>query len=120
MKDVLINGHLLKVNETGTTRDRETAYRAAINTWLKADPNNLIDCKRIIEQNKERRKGMKDDFGGLRGHKRDMRIGLSLPHGLYYTLVGLERIHDRKFMATKEDLRWFSKKFPQFMVCERI
>jgi hypothetical protein len=116
----LLNAQELKVNRGGQTRDRETAYRSAINTWLKADPQNLVICKNIIEQNKERRKGMRNDFGSTRMHGKDLRIGLSLPHGLYYTLMGLERLHDRKFMATKEDLRWFAKTFPQFCVVSRI
>lgn len=102
------------------TNDREEAYRAMINMWLKADPVNVIVCKAIIEQNKQRKKEAHNSFGGARYSPKDLRVGLSLPPGLYYALLKLERFHGREFMKDKKDLWWFAKKFPQFTVAERI
>lgn len=102
------------------TLDREKAYRAVINVWLKSSPENIAVTKAIIKQNKYRRASAQNTFGSMKGFEKDLRIGLSLPHGLYYSLVQYERMHDREFMQDKKDLWWFAKKFPQFTICERI
>ena len=103
----------------GQTRDRETAYRALINAYLKGQ-GNFEECHKIVEQNKMRKDACKDCFGGTRENPKDLRIGLSLPPQLYYMLQRFERTHDREFMQTKEDLRWFARKFPVFTIAERI
>jgi hypothetical protein len=103
-----------------TTRDKETAYRTVINIWLRADKGNIDIARAIIKQNKFRQRLLNDAYGGAKENPLDMRIGLSLPHGLYYSLVGYERLHGRNFMTTKEEMVWFAKKFPQFVICERI
>jgi hypothetical protein len=102
------------------TDDRERAYRSAINLWLKSDPENMAVCRAIIEQNKMRREGMSNSYGASKEHFSDLRIGVSLPPGLYYVLLNLERFHGREFMKDKRDLHWFARKFPQFCICERI
>lgn len=111
---------MIKSGEHGITRDREKAYQAVINTWIKAKPENFDCCVEIINQNKERKSGMRDSFGSVKQFPKDIRIGLSLPPGLYYTLQQYERMHDDEFMKTKADLRWFARKFPQFCVVDRI
>ena len=111
---------LIKVN------NRKEAYDQAINLWLKESPENFDTCMKVIYQNKQRQSEMRDIHGGSRDNPKDLRIGLSLPLGLYYTLVGYERMQnewrDKKveFMSTKEDLVWFSKNYPQFVIVERI
>ena len=111
---------MLKSGEHGITRDRQKAYQAVINVWIKASPENFNTCVQVIKQNKIRKAGMRDSFGGLKEFPKDIRIGLSIPPGLYYTLVKYERMHDDEFMKTKADLRWFARKFPQFCVIDRI
>jgi hypothetical protein len=105
------------------TKDREEAYRNAINMWLKCaplfgEPKNIDVCTAVIEQNKARRYEINNSFG--ESDEGAMRIGISLPPGLYYTLSKLEKFHGREFMKDKEDLRWFARKFPQFCIWERI
>jgi hypothetical protein len=56
----------------------------------------------------------------MAGCPKDLRLGLSLPHGLYYSFVGYERMHGREFMKEKDELVWFAKHFPQFVIAERI
>lgn len=102
------------------TGDKEAAYRTVINVWLKSDPYNIDITKAIIKQNKYRRALLKDCYGGVGSIPQDMRLGLSLPHGLYYALQGYERMHGREFMREKSELVWFAKKFPQFVIAERI
>jgi hypothetical protein len=63
---------------------------------------------------------MNDSYGGMKENPLDLRMGLSLPHGLYYSLLGYERLHGRNFMNTKKELIWFAKHFPQFVIAERI
>lgn len=106
--------------ETGKTQDKVSAYRQVINMWLRANKENIDTTRAIIKQNKFRKAMMKDAYGGVAENPLDMRIGLSLPHGLYYSLQGYERLHKREFMTTKDELVWFAKNFPQFVVCERI
>jgi hypothetical protein len=105
------------------TSDREEAYKQAINMWLRmaplpGEPSNMVVCKAVIEQNKKRKARIDNTFGESQGG--NMRIGVSLPPGLYYTLQSLERFHGREFMKDKKDLRWFARKFPQFTIMERI
>jgi len=102
------------------TKDREEAYRNMINMWLTADPENMKVCRQIIVQNKERRSLTHNSFGASKENPKDIRLGLSLPPGLYYVLQGLERMHKKEFMTTKEDLWWFARRFPQFTIAERI
>jgi hypothetical protein len=102
------------------TKDREEAYRNAINIWLKANPDNQVVCKQVIEQNKFRRNESYNVYGGTRDNPKDLRIGISLPPGLYYTLLNLEKFHGNEFMKDKQDLHWFARKFPQFTIMQRI
>jgi hypothetical protein len=102
------------------TNDREEAYRTAINLWLKSNPENVAICKAVIEQNKTRRETADNIYGASKTNPKDFRMGLSLPPGLYYVLLKLERFHGREFMKDKKDLWWFAHKFPQFTICERI
>ena len=119
--------YLIMIRETLTkkdfkksvTRDREKAYRQVINTWLKL-PQNYEYAAQVIQQNKERRLQANDPFGGMKQNPKDLRIGLSIPVGLYYTLDKYEKMHDGEFMRTKADLWWFARKFPQFCIVERI
>lgn len=134
---------LMPKKNAGVTRDREIAYRAAINTWLKDRTPYCIACderyrkgirccndmqiytnwsytQTIISQNLARREMQNDDFGGMVGHPKDIRIGLSMPTALYNYLDGFEKMHQRRFMADKKDLRWFARKFPQFCIVKRI
>lgn len=103
-----------------TTGDKEKAYRTVINVWLKSSPENVDICRQIIKQNKMRQAMLRDSYGRTEFAPDDLRIGLSLPHSLYYTFVGYERLHKREFMTTKEELRWFAKHFPQFCLIERV
>ena len=119
-KGIITSVEEIKRSKPQVTRDRETAYRAVINTWLKASPANITDMQRIIIQNKRRKAMMRDSFGSSRHHPKDLRAGLSIPHGLYYTLVNFERMHNGKFLKDKADFIWFAKKFPQFCIAERI
>lgn len=102
------------------TGDKEAAYRSVINVWIKSSPENFNLVKALIKQNKRRQVMLRDAYGRTAFAGDDMRIGLSLPTNLYYTLVAYERMHGREFMKTKEELRWFARKFPQFVICERI
>ena len=107
-------------HRTGVTRDREKAYTAVINEYIKSSPEHWDEVYRVIQQNKERKQGMKDDFGSTQAYPDDIRVGLSIPPGLFYFMQNYERMHDREFLQTKEDLRWFARKFPQFCIIRRI
>lgn len=102
------------------TNNREDAYKAVINTWLKASPDNVDYCMAVINQNKLRRASMSDCYGSSNENPDDLRIGLSLPIDLYYILNNFEKMHGQKFMDSKADLRWFAKHFKQFCIIERI
>ena len=102
------------------TNNREEAYKAVINTWLKASPDNVDYCMAVINQNKLRKGSMLNCFGASKENPDDFRIGLSLPIDLYYVLNDYEKMHGQKFMDSKADLRWFARKFPQFCIIEKI
>ena len=88
--------------------------------WLRADPENVKVCYAVIEQNRVRRQELQNSSGKSKGNPKDLRLGLSLPPGLYYILKNLEKFHGREFMRDKKDLYWFARKFPQFTISERI
>jgi hypothetical protein len=108
------------------TNNRKEAYDQAINLWLKESPENVDVCMKVILQNKQRQREIHDSYGGSKDNPKDLRIGLSLPLGLYYTLVHYERMQDKwrdkkvEFMNSREDLVWFAKNYPQFVIAERI
>jgi hypothetical protein len=102
------------------TKDREEAYRNMMNVWLQNSPQNQAVLQAIIIQNKERGKNLSSVYGASTEHPKDLRIGVSLPPGLYYCLLNLERQHGNTFLETKKDLWWFARKFPQFCIMERI
>ena len=109
-----------QAHKMGVTKDREKAYRQVINTWLKASTENFNYAAQVIQQNKERKLKMNNPFGGMKETPKDIRIGLSIPVGLYYTLDKFEKMHEGEFLKTKADLRWFAKKFPEFCIIERV
>lgn len=109
----------------GQTRDRETAYRAVINMWLKANPDNFNYCMEVIKANQLKKAMQSCEYGSSKEHPDDLRVCLNIPQGLYYTLQKFEQMHAeegeiRGFLTSKEDSWWFAKHFPQFCCVERV
>jgi len=103
-----------------TTGDREKAYRTVINVWLRSSPENFDLMRQLIKQNKRRQAQLRNSYGSTAFAPDDLRIGLSIPTNLYYTLQGYERLHGREFLTTKEELHFWFKHFPQFCIAERL
>lgn len=108
------------------TNNKEEAYKQVINLWLRESPENFDVCTQVVAQNKARQAELSNGYGCTKGNPKDLRIGLSLPVGLYYTLVKYERMQNEwrekkvEFMQDKDDLYWFMKHFPQFCIAERV
>ena len=81
---------------------------------------NWTYTQQIVAQNVLRREQQHDDFGGMVGHPKDIRVGLSMPTALYNYLDSYEKMHGRRFMSDKKDSRWFARKYPQFCIIKRI
>lgn len=140
---MLLDYEQLISKNRGTTRDRETAYKAVINTWLKDRTPYCVECgeryfkgrvccdnmkvmtnwtytQQIISQNKVRRESNYNDYGSMKDHPKDIRCGLSMPISLYNYMNNFEKMHGRKFLDGKKDLHWFARRFPQFCIMKRI
>ena len=140
---MLLDWESLAPKNKGQTRDRETAYRAVINTWLKDRTPYCIECgekyrkgfqccdsmkvmtnflytQYIVQQNKQRREESYNDYGSMKMHPKDIRCGLSLPISLYNMLDNFEKMHGSRFLKDKKDLHWFARRFPQFCIMKRI
>lgn len=64
------------------------------------------------------RRGNLDDkkFAELRDSK-EIRVAISLPEKLYQMIfIGLDGVNAKKFLEEKGEEKWFSKKFPQYLV----
>lgn len=123
------------------TPNKELAFRAVINTWLKdkamycnncgtdfvndpfccEDPQigrNIDHCKGVINQNRELAKTRLNDFGS--NEDKNIRWGLSLPPGLYNVLDNFKKMHNQPGIFKEEgEIVWFMKKFPEFKVCNK-
>ncbi len=129
----------------GVTADKELAFRAIINTWLKDKTrycvqcgkttfemedgkccddqlvgNNWQICEAIIEQNKDIRETRKNDFGSTKD--KTIRWGVSLPTSLFYTIDRWKRANCQGvgLFTEKGEMEWFAKRFPVFKTCTRI
>jgi hypothetical protein len=126
------------------TPNKELAFRAVINTWLKDktlycnncgkdfDPEkdsplccdlphigrNIDHCKGIINQNKEISKTRLNEFGS--NQDKNIRFGLSLPPSLFNVLDNFKKMHNQPGLFKEEgEINWFMKKFPEFKTCSR-
>lgn len=124
--------------------NKDKAFRAVINTWLKdrsrycnqcgtrvEDMTNGICCddqligtnwdfcKAIIEQNKDIRESRINDFGS--NEKKNLRFGVSIPASLYYSLNEFKKMHNLPALFNeKGEMEWFAKEFPVFRTCKRV
>lgn len=125
------------------TPDKEAAFRAVINTWLK-DPrvycnacgmtfmegmppccdapqlgNNWDICAALIEQNKGIRESRMNKFAST--EDKSMRWGVSMPVDLYRTLNKFCKENgDAGLFEEKSDLHWFAKKFKVFAIPQEV
>jgi hypothetical protein len=127
------------------TKNREDAYRAIINVWLKDktlycnncgkpfDPlkdnpmcceephigKNIDHCMGIIKQNKELMKVRKNEFAS--NDDKNIRWGLSLPISLFYTIDNWKKGQGMKGLFREDgEITWFMKKFKQFNIASRV
>lgn len=126
------------------TYDREKAYRALINEWLKdkrkycnncddefilefmpccEDPqisNNSGHTTAVIQVIKMIKETRDNKFASTKD--KSIRWGVSLPPRLYRFLDNYEKKLEEgnRLFKTNEDMRWFAKTFPVFAVAEKI
>lgn len=125
------------------TKNREDAYKAVINTWLKDKTyycnncgelyyegmaqccdypqigTNFDICTALVRQNRELTKSRRNEYASAKGN--NLRFGVSIPISLYYTLDNWKKQQGFKgLFSEKGELTWFMKKFKQFTVPEKI
>ena len=126
------------------TNNKEKAFHAVINTWLKdktmycnfcgqdykddvttpccENPQvgrNMDHCMGIIKQNKMIRETRKNEFGST--DDKTLRYGVSMPPALYQVLDRFKVSNDKpKLFREDGEMVWFMKKFPQFTTCSRV
>lgn len=126
------------------TNNKEPAFRAIINTWLKdqslycnncGEPfnpskdspeccdmphigRNIDHCKGVVDQNKELMKTRLNETGSTKD--KSIRWGLSLPISLFYMLDNYKKSLNRPGLFKEEgEIVWFMKKFPQFKIASK-
>lgn len=125
------------------TSNKEAAFKAVINTWLKDKRVYCNNCGHdfkpelgkccespeigknidvmlaIVQQNKNLRAEQFNDLGSSRD--KTIRFGVSLPPDLYQILDKYCRDHgDKGLFADAKDLNWFMKKFKCFTIPKEI
>lgn len=126
------------------TSDKEIAFRAIINVWLKDKTRycaqcgkletEMVDgvccedqrvgtnwevCQAIIRQNKDIRDTRSNDYASTKD--KSLRFGVSIPPSLYYTLNSWKKGNNHKgLFDEKGEMEWFAKTFKQFAVCKRV
>lgn len=124
------------------TNNKEEAFRAVINTWLKDETmycNNCLEfykegvvccdtpqvgrnmdhCKGVIDQNKILRETRANDFAST--EDKSIRWGLSLPPDLIRTFDNYKKsLGQPGIFKEPGEIVWFAKKFPAFAVCKRV
>lgn len=79
--------------------------------WIKNHPKEYEQVMALI---KEKRGKMWDsNLGKIKGNK-GMRPEIKFPQGLYSALD--MSLDEPRFLRDPKELRWFCKRFPQFMV----
>lgn len=127
------------------TGDKQKAFQAVINTWLK-DPTtycnncgktfdrmkdnpkccdlphigkNIDHCRGVIKQNRELRRTRGNSLAAT--DNKNIRWGVSMPIGLLYTLDNYKKSLGMPGLFKEEgELTWFMKKFNAFSIPERI
>lgn len=126
------------------TNDKELAFRAIINVWLKdktrycaqcgLEETQMVDgvccddqrvgtnwdvCAAIIRQNERIRETRANDYGSTKD--KSIRFGVSLPPSLFYTLNSWKKGNNMPGLFDEDgEMTWFAKKFKQFAVAKRI
>lgn len=133
--------HYFKEHMLIKSSNRKEAYTAVINQALKDprkycnncgldyvqgavcchDPdivNNMSVAKRIIKECREIKYHHKNEYASTTN--KTMRACLKLPPFLYELLKRYDELHGNKFLASKEDITWFMRNFPQFCIPTKI
>lgn len=77
---------------------------------------NRVDYDLFVDQVKKRRDGMLDkNLGHLKGEK-ELRLALSIPEKLYRMLEIAFTEEDKRLLEGKGEMRWFVKKYPEFLI----
>lgn len=81
--------------------------------YIKNYPEEYKDFLRYIA---ERRAMLNDkNFGGLKGTT-EMRVGVSVPTKCYNSFQYVLKGEEKPFGEPKGEMKWFTKKFPQFVL----
>jgi hypothetical protein len=125
------------------TPNKELAFRAIINTWLKDKTIYCNSCGQtfetypkdaccleaqigtnaqvlmaIVQQNKDAANTRGNEFGS--NDDKNLRWGLSLPPGLHNMLDNFKKMHNQPGIFQEDgEMTWFMKKFPVFKTCQR-
>lgn len=84
-----------------------------VENWKKNYPDEYKNWLNFIEW---KRSAMKDKFGSV---DKEIRKGVSVPNRLYNQIIYvLDGINEPFFLEQKGEMKWFIKKFPEFLISE--
>jgi len=91
-------------------KTRKQVIKDTVKAYIK---NNKEDYKAFLGLIKHRRKGLGNKMLATFADKKG-RAELSLPEKLWQVLD--MSMDDPRFLITNEEVRWFGKTFPQFLI----
>ena len=94
---------------------RKQFIKDVVDSYIKNYPE---DYEEFLRQHAYR-KAMMDDrnFGVVKGEKAgELRVGLSMPQRIHDTLSYVLKGDEKPFGEEKGEMKWFAKKFPQFLL----
>lgn len=124
------------------TSNREEAYRALINVYLKDNHKYCNFCGETyvkefmpccedpqIGTHADHAKAVAAQCALLRGTRankhasnkdKSMRFGISLPPWMYNLLDNYEKLYGRRLISTDKDIIWLAKTFKQFAIPRKL
>lgn len=86
-----------------------------VNSYIKKYPDEYAD---FLRHHNYRKIMMSDkNFGVVKGEKaRELRVGLSMPQRIHDTFTYVLKGDEKPFGEVKGEMKWFTKKFPQFLL----
>jgi len=94
---------------------RKQFIKDVVESYIKKYPD---EYESFLRQHIYRKAIMNDkNFGIVKGEKSgELRVGLSMPQRIHDTFAYVLKGEEKPFGEEKGEMKWFAKKFPQFLL----
>lgn len=94
---------------------RQKFIKDVVDSYIKNYPDEYEEFLRHLAYRKALL--LDKNFGVVKGEKSgEMRVGLSMPQRIHDTFAYVLKGEEKPFGEEKGEMKWFAKKFPQFLL----